>query len=243
MTEAIVNYEKHWYWPEQKRLVLLRRAADSVYWDDHWKNPDVSKKLTRSRRSRYWKRIFTKYFVPNSRIIEGGCGDGHLVDALNYWGYEATGVDFAEETVKRLNETAPHLDIRLGDVRRLGFADGTFDGYISGGVIEHFWEGYNQILTEIHRVLKPKGILVITFPAISLGDRVKIFCRGYERRTFGDKPDSFYQFILPIGRVKKDITEMGFRCTSIMRTGGVGGLKRVIQSFGEVHSFLYYRGQ
>lgn len=43
----------------------------------------------------------------------------------------------------------------MQDVRKLQFADGFFDGYWSLGVIEYFWEGYNEIVNEVKRVIKP----------------------------------------------------------------------------------------
>jgi 2-polyprenyl-3-methyl-5-hydroxy-6-metoxy-1,4-benzoquinol methylase len=81
-----------------------------------------------------------KKYLPykNNRILEGGCGDGHLVDAMNYWGYKVVGVDFAPKTVAKIKEVMPGLDVRLGDVQALDFEDEYFDGYWSMGVIEHF---------------------------------------------------------------------------------------------------------
>jgi len=40
----------------------------------------------------------------------------------------------------------------------LKFPNNFFDGYWTLGVIEHFWEGYNQIIEEAKRVIKPGDI-------------------------------------------------------------------------------------
>jgi len=56
----------------------------------------------------------TKAFLPkNSRIIDGGCGSGDKVYALQKHGFDAYDVDFAEETVKRINTCIPELNVSL----------------------------------------------------------------------------------------------------------------------------------
>jgi SAM-dependent methyltransferase len=151
------------YWPEGKKLVFIKKEATSDFWDQQYQTelePQGKLKLTRARGSRYWHSILQKYLPDkNALILEGGCGDGHLVDAMQYWGYKAVGVDFAERTIATTRKIAPELDLNIGDVRKLDYEDCSFDGYWSLGVIEHFWEGYSSILKEMYRVLKPGGFL------------------------------------------------------------------------------------
>ncbi len=64
-------------------------------------------------------------------------------------GYQSAGVDFAKETIERVKEIIPKLDVRVGDVRDLQFPDNYLTGYWSLGVIEHFWDGYYDILEEM----------------------------------------------------------------------------------------------
>ena len=64
------------------------------------------------------------------------------------------GVDYAKNTVKRIKEICPELDIREGNVFNLNFPDNFFGTYYSWGVVEHFEDGPEPILKEAYRVLE-----------------------------------------------------------------------------------------
>ncbi len=144
------------YWPNAKRLVYLEGKATPQFWDHRWQ---AEGKPGPANLKDEVVTVTEKYLPRGARILEGGCGRANKVMALSAAGYRATGVDFAEDSVKQARLHYPDLDIRQGDVRSLDFPDGHFDGYWSMGVIEHFWEGYGPILAEAARVLRPNGYL------------------------------------------------------------------------------------
>jgi len=239
-----MNDETVYWWPEQKKLVFLRTNATPEFWDSHWLSHDVQKAITQLSGSIYWRRIFEKYFPrKGSKILEGGCGNGQLVYALSHWGYEAVGIDFAEETIAQVKKIMPQLDVRLGDVRNLPIETASFDGYYSGGVIEHFWEGYDDIVSEMHRVLKEGGYAIVTFPCISLLDKLKILFSGYDRFNSKEKPIDFYQFAFSLEAVKAAFKSKGFQFLKVRRRGGLGGLKRVWPLYKKVHTKLLRLGE
>ena len=155
MTRDAYSRREISWWPDRKKLVFWGEKPSPSFWDERWRTDNWKRQITSSRNSKYRRWLLQKY-LPNTRarILEGGCGYGHLVDAMRYWGYQAIGVDYAEGTVRKINEIAPELDIRTGDVTSLEFEDEYFDGYWSLGVIEHFWEGYEKVLSEMRRVLR-----------------------------------------------------------------------------------------
>lgn len=227
------------WWPEAGKLVFLKEKATPEFWDRKWQTQDWKKEITHSRNNIYWAHILKKYLPDkNSRILEGGCGTGHIVDAMDYWGYQAIGVDFASETVAKIKEAMPNLDVRCGDVRALDFEDDYFDSYWSAGIIEHFWEGYDNILKEMNRVLKVGGNAFVSFPCVSRLDRLKVFFSGYKKFTGVDMPDNFYQFGLNVNAVKKDFERAGFECLSIRRRDGWEGLKRLWPGSERISSAL-----
>ena len=196
-----------------QRLILFKQKADSHYWNKHWQTADLTGKVKAGKNNRFIKNFTAKFLKPGAKILEGGCGIGQNVYGLKSWGYEAYGIDFAKETIERTKRKFPELKVSAQDVRKLDFPDNFFDGYWSLGVIEHFWEGYDEILKEAKRVIKPGGCLFLTFPYMSPLRKFKaklglypIFKRNKVNLS------NFYQFILDADKVKKDVEKYEFKC-------------------------------
>jgi len=194
-----------------KRLIIFEEQATPEYWDKHWFTDGFIERVKRGKNNRFIKKYTTKYLKPGAKILEGGCGIGRNVYALSQWGYEVYGVDFAKKTVEKLEREFPDLKISMQDVRKLEFADGFFDGYWSLGVIEHFWEGYNEILNEVKRVIKPGGYLFLTFPYLSPLRKFKVKLGIYELFENNPKVEDFYQFILDLEKVRGNVEKYGFK--------------------------------
>ncbi len=196
------------YWPGAERLVYLDEKATPQFWDSHWRAegrpPSVSARddvIT----------VTAKYLPAGARVLEGGCGRANKVKAMADAGFNAVGIDFAKESVAQARLDYPGLDIRTGDVRALDFPEATFDGYWSIGVIEHFWQGYGEILSEAARVLRPAGFLFLTAPWFSPYRHQKARVNGYPRCEFNSEPDSFYQFALSRREVSSALVSHGFK--------------------------------
>ncbi len=83
------------------------------------------------------------------------------------------GLDYAENALRVSKDYDPSLVLATGDVHALPYADNTFGGYLSFGVLEHFEAGMAQPLAEAYRVLKPGGILVLTIPYPNRGQSLR----------------------------------------------------------------------
>ena len=159
-------------------------------------------------------------------ILEGGCGPGHVVYAMHVHGYRCMGIDIAKRTIGRIKETFPELDVSVGDVRSLPFPDSYFRGYWSGGVIEHFWEGYDDVLKEMYRVLVKGGYLFISFPSMSFLRRQKVKLARYEEvNTDIIERENFYQFAFDREKVISDFQAAGFELLDSSPQSGLKGLK------------------
>ncbi len=213
---------------EKKRIICLDQKADARFWDEKW----IEDFELKEKDLFYAEEMVmvTNRFIspcPENRIIEGGCGKGRVVMALNRAGYNVTGVDYAQKTVDKLNEIYPGLKIFPGDVRMLsGFSDSYFAGYWSLGIIEHFWHGYEDILKEAFRVIKDGGYLFLTFPWFSPLRRTKIFLKVIpscmHRETL--EPADFYQFMLNEKQVCKILRKCGFKIVETIPRSGIEGL-------------------
>ncbi|HEU5158656.1 MAG TPA: class I SAM-dependent methyltransferase [Streptosporangiaceae bacterium] len=101
--------------------------------------------------------------VAGRRILDVGCGAGPLMAALRDQGAIVAGFDRSAEMLKlarrRLGDDA---DLRVADLSSpLPFPDGTFDDAIASLVL-HYLEDWGPALTELRRVLKPGGRLIVS---------------------------------------------------------------------------------
>lgn len=118
----------------------------------------------------YKRRVRTmiEFLEPQEgeRILDCGCGMGFYLRTLSTL-YKAsyTGLDGSAETLDFARRALAGRGIPLvrGDVLRLPYADGSFDKVLLSEVLEHLTDD-RQGLAELHRVLRPGGILALTVP-------------------------------------------------------------------------------
>jgi ubiquinone/menaquinone biosynthesis C-methylase UbiE len=100
--------------------------------------------------------------VTGRRILDAGCGSGPLFAALRDRGAIVAGFDnstgMLEQARRRLGADA---DLQVADLASpLPFPDDAFDDVIASLVL-HYLEDWTAPLTELRRVLKPGGRLIV----------------------------------------------------------------------------------
>lgn len=99
-----------------------------------------------------------------TRVLEVGCGDGFVLEALSEkTDAELTGIELSETRLARARRRAPGARLVLGDARQLPFASDAFDLVICTEVLEHIPEP-ERAINEIRRVTRVGGIAVVTVP-------------------------------------------------------------------------------
>ena len=97
---------------------------------------------------------------PSQRVLEVGCGRGHLTKAFADRGIDIVGIDANPQAAE---VAAPGL-VRHMRAEDLEFDDESFDLVIAVHAIEHIPE-LEQALAEMARVLKPGGQALFIYPA------------------------------------------------------------------------------
>ena len=99
------------------------------------------------------------------KILEVGCGNGYYLNLLNRLGLSLTlvGIDNDDRALKDARKFIGDNKVKLisADANKLPLAGSSFDKVIISEVIEHV-ESEQKVLSEIYRVLKPGGIMVLT---------------------------------------------------------------------------------
>jgi 2-polyprenyl-3-methyl-5-hydroxy-6-metoxy-1,4-benzoquinol methylase len=100
-----------------------------------------------------------------ARVLDVGCGEGWFTQALREAGFSAIGADVAAEPLRRARLRDPDIDLQLLNERGpWPFADAHFDAVWAGETIEHVADTAGW-LSELRRVLRPEGALLLSTPA------------------------------------------------------------------------------
>jgi SAM-dependent methyltransferase len=113
------------------------------------------------------QRLLKPYIVARQWIqgdlLEVGCGEGrgigHLLPHVrSYWA-----IDKIASAIETLRQRFPAAQLVAGNLPPLPYPDASFDSLVSFQVIEHIQDD-TLFLKEIHRVLRPGGVALITTP-------------------------------------------------------------------------------
>jgi trans-aconitate methyltransferase len=95
------------------------------------------------------------------RIVDLGCGTGHLTAQIAERGADVMGIDASAEMVEQARENYPQLDFRVGDARTFS-VDGPVDAVFSNATL-HWVKDAAAAAGRIALALRPGGRFVAEF--------------------------------------------------------------------------------
>jgi 2-polyprenyl-3-methyl-5-hydroxy-6-metoxy-1,4-benzoquinol methylase len=141
---------------------LLSQADEAVYNEamqrfesQHGVDPNPRAHLRRLRRLEHYWHIPPK----DTRILDVGCSFGTFLRILNEKGFNAEGVEPAENAAEQCRRAG--LNVHCGLLGDMGFQDGQFDVLTIYEVIEHLPDP-RPLIEECYRVLRKGGMMFLS---------------------------------------------------------------------------------
>ena len=99
---------------------------------------------------------------PPGRVLDVGCGPGHVGRFLHDRGRKTTGVDLSPAMVDVARRLNPGMTFEVGDMRHLEHEDGSIAGLVAFYSLIHIGRaGVPAVLGEFSRILRPGGKLLL----------------------------------------------------------------------------------
>lgn len=212
---------------EGSRLSYYRCAASPEYWGSFFDDNRLNTYYQLAERGvlGLLETPFVRHLPKEGKIIEAGCGSGRYVLALRVLGYDAEGIEWSEDLVRRILSHHPNLPVRRGNALQIDVPDGYYAGYISLGVVEHLQEGPERFMREAGRVLKTGGMALFSVPYVHPLRRAKMRLGMYRDRL---KDIEFYQYAFTSEEFVSLLNKWGFNLVEMMPLDAIGGLKSEI---------------
>lgn len=147
---------------------------------DYWNKVAEEKNFTLPLRF----ELFSSLITNEAKILDVGCGYGRTLQELSAYGYKHLhGVDFSKEMIKRGNQLYPKLNLEILETPVLPYPDQTFDAILLFAVLTCIATNEEQLFlfNEIHRVLKPAGLIIVSDFLLNTDSRNLERYRKYEQ--------------------------------------------------------------
>ena len=109
---------------------------------------------------------FANRYVKDKTVLDMACGTGYGSSILREKAASRVfGVDISPEAIELAREKyrGDHLHFMIGDLSRIPFSANSFDAIVCFETIEHT-DNHKEALAELARVLRPRGLLIISSP-------------------------------------------------------------------------------
>jgi SAM-dependent methyltransferase len=121
-----------------------------------WRHPHIGQKMARE---------WASEFAPGATVLELGCGDGVISEALVEAGLTLYAVDASPTLLRAFCERFPNVQTECAAAEESSYFDRTFDGAVAVGLIFLLPEAAQRIvLSKVANALKRGGRFLFTAP-------------------------------------------------------------------------------
>ncbi|MBN1201144.1 MAG: class I SAM-dependent methyltransferase [Anaerolineae bacterium] len=112
---------------------------------------------------RYYAALVRRYAPPGGRLLEMGCGLGHLLGLLQA-DFACVGIDITDYSIDQLRQNAPRAEGHVMSAEDLSaFGDEEFSVVVALHLVEHLPDPADTI-RQVNRILQPGGLFLFATP-------------------------------------------------------------------------------
>jgi ubiquinone/menaquinone biosynthesis C-methylase UbiE len=140
----------------------------------------------------WWGEHFHRYiealkWLPSntSKVLDIACGTGFGSFFLAKSNHVVVGADISEEAIKQcvIDYSLPSLTFIKADGTNLKYDNNHFDAIVSFETIEHT-TAYTEMLNEFKRIVKEKGVVIISTPNILINSPNGVITNKYHTQEW-----------------------------------------------------------
>jgi 2-polyprenyl-3-methyl-5-hydroxy-6-metoxy-1,4-benzoquinol methylase len=154
-----------WVWFLVTHVNLPREKKAEIFWDMNAKNMDrIAENEGLKKFEARRKEKLEKYLKAGDSVLDYGCGNGAMAIACAGTVKEILGIDYASGMVGVAKRKA--TDTKIGNARFMQatifdprLEKGSYDAVLAWGIL-HLVDDRPQVITRIHELLKPGGLLI-----------------------------------------------------------------------------------
>jgi 2-polyprenyl-3-methyl-5-hydroxy-6-metoxy-1,4-benzoquinol methylase len=193
-------------------------------------------------RDRMWRQRLGKLerFQNRGRLLDVGCGEGTFLQLAQKNGWQVSGTEVSLYAAGYTSNLLK-VDIFCGELPDSRYLENSFDVVTMWHVLEHVMDPHCY-LTEIHRILKPNGLLLLAVP--NLNNLVmQIVYRIFKRRKLklfskDEKEVHIYHFSWET--IKSYLEKTEFDCLSIAPDFGIIDYsKKIVNTISIIPYYLF----
>ncbi len=196
--------------------ITYRWKNNKEYWAKRWDNIPSDYSMENPN---VYPLKFAKLTVlsKKGKILEAGCGAGRILRYYADKGYDIVGIDFIEDTIRKLKKTDPSLKVETGNITDLKYNDKSFKYILAFGLYHNLHHDLDKAIKETYRVLGFGGKVCASFRADNLHTLLTDWLIEHRARNEGIKnlPKEFHKMNLTQSEFVSLFKSAGFEVEAV----------------------------
>jgi len=196
--------------------ITYRSASNKNYWTKRW--DDIPADVPMENPSVYpLKYAQLAVTGKDGKLLEAGCGAGRVLRYYHERGYDIVGIDFIDAVVGKLKDADASLNVEVGDIESLRFANQSFRYVLAFGLFHNLEHGLDKAVSETYRVLEKGGSVCASFRADNIQTKLTdwLAARRAKNRDQENEARHFHKMNLTRNEFEQLFVRAGFIVDSV----------------------------